>query len=67
MSRLNDVAGAVNDLIHEGKVRHFRLSEAGVQTIRRTPAVQPVAAVRSKYPLWLRKPEKLNRMTGVPS
>jgi aryl-alcohol dehydrogenase-like predicted oxidoreductase len=53
-----DVAGAVKDLIHEGKVKHFGLSEAGVQTIRRAHAVQPVTAVQSEYSLWTRGPEK---------
>jgi aryl-alcohol dehydrogenase-like predicted oxidoreductase len=54
---IEDVAGAVKDLIEEGKVRHFGLSEPGVQTIRRAHAVQPVAAVQSEYALWWRKPE----------
>ncbi|HKS09896.1 MAG TPA: aldo/keto reductase [Pyrinomonadaceae bacterium] len=54
---IEDVAGAVKDLISEGKVRHFGLSEAGVQTIRRAHAVQPVAAVQSEYSLWTRGPE----------
>src|SRR5437867_2583911 len=54
---IEDVAGAVKDLIHEGKVKHFGLSEAGVQTIRRAHAVQPVTAVQSEYSLWWRKPE----------
>jgi aryl-alcohol dehydrogenase-like predicted oxidoreductase len=54
---IEDVAGAVKDLIHEGKVKHFGLSEAGVQTIRRAHAVQPVAAVQSEYSLWWRRPE----------
>ncbi len=54
---VEDVAGAVKDLIHEGKVRHFGLSEAGVQTIRRAHAVQPVTAVQSEYSLWWRRPE----------
>jgi aryl-alcohol dehydrogenase-like predicted oxidoreductase len=53
-----DVAGAVKDLIHEGKVKHFGLSEAGAQTIRRAHAVQPVTAVQSEYSLWTRGPEK---------
>jgi aryl-alcohol dehydrogenase-like predicted oxidoreductase len=53
-----DVAGAVKDLIHEGKVKHFGMSEAGVQTIRRAHAVQPVAALQSEYSLWWREPEK---------
>src|SRR6201993_813562 len=55
---IEDVAGAVKDLIREGKVRHFGLSEAGVQTIRRAHAVQPVAAVQCEYSLWWREPEK---------
>jgi aryl-alcohol dehydrogenase-like predicted oxidoreductase len=55
---IEDVAGAVKDLIREGKVRHFGLSEAGVQTIRRAHAVQPVAALQSEYSLWWREPEK---------
>jgi aryl-alcohol dehydrogenase-like predicted oxidoreductase len=54
---IEDVAGAVKDLIQEGKVRHFGLSEAGVQTIRRAYAVQPVAALQSEYSLWWRRPE----------
>ena len=54
---IEDVAGAVKDLIQEGKVKHFGLSEAGVQTIRRAHAVQPVAALQSEYSLWWRKPE----------
>jgi aryl-alcohol dehydrogenase-like predicted oxidoreductase len=54
---IEDVAGAVKDLIHEGKVKHFGLSEAGVQTIRRSHAVQPVTALQSEYSLWWRKPE----------
>jgi aryl-alcohol dehydrogenase-like predicted oxidoreductase len=54
---IEDVAGAVKDLIHEGKVKHFGLSEAGVQTIRRAHAVQPVAALQSEYSLWWREPE----------
>jgi aryl-alcohol dehydrogenase-like predicted oxidoreductase len=52
------VAGAVKQLIEEGKVKHFGLSEAGVQTIRRAHAVQPVAAVQSEYSLWWRRPEE---------
>ena len=56
---IEDVAGAVKDLIQEGKVKHFGLSEAGVQTIRRAHAVQPVTAVQSEYSLWWRKPEKV--------
>jgi aryl-alcohol dehydrogenase-like predicted oxidoreductase len=54
---IEDVAGAVKDLIRQGKVRHFGLSEAGVQTIRRAHAVQPVAALQSEYSLWWREPE----------
>jgi aryl-alcohol dehydrogenase-like predicted oxidoreductase len=54
---IEDVAGAVQDLIQDGKVKHFGLSEAGVQTIRRAHAVQPVAALQSEYSLWWRKPE----------
>ena len=55
---IEDVAGAVKDLIREGKVKHFGLSEAGVQTIRRAHAVQPVAALQSEYSLFWREPEK---------
>ena len=55
---IEDVAGAVKDLIQEGKVRHFGLSEAGVQTIRRAHAVQPVTALQSEYSLWWREPEE---------
>jgi aryl-alcohol dehydrogenase-like predicted oxidoreductase len=55
---IEDVAGAVKDLIQQGKVKHFGLSEAGVQTIRRAHAVQPVAALQSEYSLWWREPEK---------
>ena len=55
---IEDVAGAVKDLIREGKVRHFGMSEAGVQTIRRAHAVQPVAALQSEYSLWWREPEE---------
>jgi aryl-alcohol dehydrogenase-like predicted oxidoreductase len=54
---IEDVAGAVKDLIQEGKVKHFGLSEAGVQTIRRANAVQPVTALQSEYSLWWREPE----------
>src|SRR6202045_120890 len=54
---LEDVAGAVKDLIHQGKVKHFGLSEAGVGTIRRAHKVQPVAALQSEYSLWWREPE----------
>src|ERR1700751_1918539 len=56
--RIEDVAGAVKDLIQQGKVKHFGLSEAGVQTIRRAHAVQPVAALQREYSLWTRTPEK---------
>ena len=55
---IEDVAGAVRDLIKAGKVKHFGLSEAGVQTIRRAHAVQPVTALQSEYSLWTRTPEK---------
>jgi len=55
---IEDVAGAVKDLIREGKVRHFGLSEAGAQTIRRAHAIQPVAALQSEYSLWWREPER---------
>jgi aryl-alcohol dehydrogenase-like predicted oxidoreductase len=55
---IEEVAGAVKDLISEGKVKHFGLSEAGVQTIRRAHAVQPVTAVQSEYSLWWRRPEE---------
>jgi aryl-alcohol dehydrogenase-like predicted oxidoreductase len=55
---IEDVAGAVKDLIREGKVRHFGLSEAGVRTIRRAHAVQPLTALQSEYSLWTRTPEK---------
>ena len=55
---IEDVAGAVKDLIREGKVKHFGLSEAGIQTIRRAHAVQSVAALQSEYSLWWRKPEQ---------
>jgi aryl-alcohol dehydrogenase-like predicted oxidoreductase len=54
---IEDVAGSVKDLIQQGKVKHFGLSEAGVQTIRRAHAVQPVAALQSEYSLWWREPE----------
>jgi len=54
---IEDVAGAVRDLIRQGKVKHFGLSEAGVQTIRRAHAVQPVTALQSEYSLWWREPE----------
>src|ERR1700720_762701 len=55
---IEDVAGAVKELIQQGKVKHFGLSEAGVQTIRRAHAVQPVTALQSEYSLWFREPEK---------
>src|SRR5664280_1681339 len=54
---IEDIAGAVKDLIREGKVKHFGLSEAGVKTIRRAHAVQPVTALQSEYSLWWREPE----------
>lgn len=55
---IEDVAGTVKDLIAEGKVKHFGLSEAGVQTIRRAHAVQPVTALQSEYSMWWREPEQ---------
>src|SRR5437899_6617641 len=55
---IEDVAGAVRDLIQAGKVRHFGLSEAAAQTIRRAHAIQPVTAVQSEYSLWWRRPEE---------
>jgi aryl-alcohol dehydrogenase-like predicted oxidoreductase len=55
---IEDVAGTVKDLIREGKVKHFGMSEAGVQSIRKAHAVQPVAALQSEYSLWWREPEK---------
>jgi aryl-alcohol dehydrogenase-like predicted oxidoreductase len=55
---IEEVAGAVRDLIQAGKVKHFGLSEAGVQTIRRAHAVQPVTALQNEYSLWWRKPEQ---------
>ena len=55
---MEDVAGTVKDLIAEGKVRHFGLSEAGVQSIRKAHAVQPVTALQSEYSIWWREPEK---------
>jgi aryl-alcohol dehydrogenase-like predicted oxidoreductase len=55
---IEDVAGAVKDLIQEGKVKHFGMSEAAASTIRRAHAVKPVAAVQSEYSLWYREPEK---------
>ena len=55
---IEEVAGAVKELIREGKVKHFGLSEAGIQTVRRAHAVQPVAAVQNEYSLWFRRPEE---------
>src|SRR3954467_3734651 len=55
---IEDVAGAVKDLIQQGKVKHFGLSEAGAQTIRRAHAVQPVTALQSEYSIWWREPEQ---------
>jgi aryl-alcohol dehydrogenase-like predicted oxidoreductase len=55
---IEDVAGTVKELVGQGKVRHFGLSEAGVQTIRRAHAIQPVAALQSEYSLWWREPEE---------
>jgi aryl-alcohol dehydrogenase-like predicted oxidoreductase len=55
---MEDVAGTVKDLIREGKVKHFGMSEAGVQSIRRAHAVQPVAALQSEYSIWWREPEQ---------
>src|SRR5205814_7469382 len=55
---MEDVAGAVKDLIEQGKVKHFGLSEASAQTIRRAHAIQPVTAVQSEYSLWWRRPEE---------
>ena len=55
---IEDVAGAVRDLIQEGKVKHFGLSEAGAQTIRRAHAIQPVTALQSEYSLWWKRPEE---------
>ena len=55
---IEDVAGAVKELIQQGKVKHFGMSEAGVQTIRRAHAVQPVTAVQSEYSMWWRRPEE---------
>ena len=55
---IEDVAGTVKELIQEGKVKHFGLSEAGAQTIRRAHAVQPVTALQSEYSLWCRQPEE---------
>jgi aryl-alcohol dehydrogenase-like predicted oxidoreductase len=56
---IEDVAGAVKDLIQQGKVKHFGLSEAGVQVIRRAHAVQPVTGLQSEYSLWWREPEEV--------
>jgi len=55
---IEEVAGAVKELIREGKVKHFGLSEAGIQTVRRAHAVQPVTAVQNEYSLWFRRPEE---------
>src|SRR5205807_5232661 len=55
---IEDVAGAVKDLIQRGKVKHFGLSEAGMQTLRRAHAVQPVTALQNEYSLWWRRPEQ---------
>ncbi len=55
---IEDVAGTVKELIHQGKVKHFGMSEAGVESIRSAHAVQPVAALQSEYSLWWREPEK---------
>ena len=55
---IEDVAGAVKDLIREGKVKHFGLSEPGVQTIRRAHAIQPITAIQSEYSIWWREPEQ---------
>jgi len=55
---IEDVAGAMRDLIHEGKVKHFGMSEAGMQTLRRAHAVQPVAALQNEYSFWWRTPEE---------
>jgi len=55
---IEDVAGAVKDLIQEGKVKHFGLSEAGAQTIRRAHAIQPVTSLQSEYSLWWKRPEQ---------
>src|SRR5213075_428949 len=54
---IEDVAGAVKELVREGKVKHFGLSEAGLQTIRRAHAVLPLTAVQNEYSLWFREPE----------
>src|SRR2546425_2109762 len=55
---IEDMAGAVKELIQEGKVKHFGLSEAGAKTIRRAHSVQPITALQSEYSLWTRTPEK---------
>jgi len=55
---IEDVAGAVKDLIQQGKVKHFGLSEPGVQTIRRAHRIQPITAIQSEYSLWWRRPEE---------
>ena len=55
---IEDVAGAVKELIQQGKVKHFGMSEAGMQTLRRAHAVQPVTALQNEYSLWWRKPEE---------
>ncbi|MBN3874960.1 MULTISPECIES: aldo/keto reductase [unclassified Nostoc] len=60
---IEDVAGTIKDLIGEGKIKHWGLSEAGVQTIRRAHAVQPVTAVQSEYSLWWRRPEETLLLT----
>src|SRR5438105_8780558 len=62
---IEDVAGTVKELIQHGKVKHFGLSEASAQTIRRAHAVQPVAAVQSEYSLWTRDPERKDRKSVV--
>jgi len=66
---IEEVAGAVRELIADGKVEHFGLSEAGVQTIRRAHAVQPVTALQSEYSLWWREPEEaiIPTLKGSPS
>ena len=56
---MEDVAGAVKELIQQGKVKHFGMSEAGVESVRRAHAVQPVTALQSEYSLWWREPEKV--------
>ena len=61
---IEDVAGAVKDLIQQGKVKYFGLSEPGVQTIRRAHAVQPVTAIQSEYSLWFREPETNGVLTA---